>query len=212
MPSTLPRPRHRWAAAFYARMPMKSFGPHRRFAAGEARGRVIEIGAGTGDNLAFYAWEGVESLDLTEPDPYMLAYLRRKLPGLPPEARAKLRLHEAPAEALPFPDASFDCAVVTLVLCSVGDARASLAEIRRVLRPGGEARLVEHVKAAGGWGRVQSLVQPAYGWFAAGCHLTRDTEAAVRQAGFGLETIQRFSLAGPLFPAFEGIARRPGED
>lgn len=211
MPADVPRPRHRWAAAIYARLPTKTLDAHRRFAAGGARGRVIELGAGTGDNLAFYAWDQVDSLDLTEPDPYMLAYARRKLAKLPADVQAKVRVHEVPAERLPFDDASFDTAVVTVVLCSVFDPAGSLAELRRVLKPGGEARLVEHVRGNGFLGRMQALLQPVYGWFAAGCHLTRRTEAAVRAAGFDLEVSERFSL-GPLWPAFAGVARRPFED
>jgi ubiquinone/menaquinone biosynthesis C-methylase UbiE len=180
--------------------------PYRRFVAGKAMGRVLEIGAGTGANIGFYDWNRVESLDLTEPDPFMLQHAGPKLDALPDGVRNKIRLREAPAEALPFDDAAFDCIVATLVFCSVSDLDASLREARRVLKPAGELRLVEHVAASGVWGRVQRLVQPAYGWLAGGCNLSRPTEAALRAAGFELQVNERLKLA-PMIPAFTGVAR-----
>jgi ubiquinone/menaquinone biosynthesis C-methylase UbiE len=181
--------------------------PLRQFAAGGARGRVLEIGAGSGSNLPFYDWSLVERLDATEPDPFMLQRLQAKLGALPAEARAKVRAQEAPAESLPFGDGEFDCAVVTLVLCSVADVRASLAELRRVLKPSGEMRLIEHVQADGRWATVQKYIQPVYGWVSGECKLSRRTEEAVRAAGFELEETQRENLGGPLWPGFVGIAR-----
>jgi SAM-dependent methyltransferase len=206
-----PRPRHRWFAFFYDKLiepsDKKRMEPLRRFAAGGARGRVFEIGAGTGSNLPFYDWSQVDSLDVTEPDPFMRQRLRRKIDALPAEARAKVRLHEAPAEALPFAEGEFDCAVVTLVLCSVADLDASLSELRRVLKPGGELRIAEHVRAAGGRAKVQRFVQPVYGWMSGGCQLSRETELAIRAAGFELEVTQRLAF-GPLWPAFAGLGRK----
>jgi ubiquinone/menaquinone biosynthesis C-methylase UbiE len=181
--------------------------PLREFAAGGAQGRVLEVGAGTGSNLPFYKWPQIESLDLTEPDPFMLQRMQAKLGGLPAEARTKVRAQEAPAESLPFGEGEFDCAVVTLVLCSVADVPASLAELRRVLKSTGEMRLIEHVQADGGWATVQKYIQPIYGWVSGECQLSRRTEEAVRRAGFELEVTQRESLGGPLWPGFVGIAR-----
>jgi SAM-dependent methyltransferase len=202
---------HRWYALAYDKFlepsGRKQMDPLRRFAAGGARGRVLEVGAGTGSNLAFYDWSRVDALDLTEPDPFMLRRLQAKLETLPAEARAKIRTHESPAESLPFADGEFDCAVVTLVLCSVADVRASLAELRRVLRPTGELRLVEHVRADGRWATVQKYVQPVYGWLSGECQLGRRTEEAVRAAGFELEVTQRTNLGAPLWPGFAGVAR-----
>jgi SAM-dependent methyltransferase len=106
---------------------------------------------------------------------------------------------------LPFPDAHFDAVVSCLVLCTVADPARSLAEIRRVLKPGGELRLLEHVAAEGTWGGVQRLVQAPYGWLSAGCRLDRRTEAAVRGAGFTVEVWERTSFS-PLHPAFLGVA------
>jgi ubiquinone/menaquinone biosynthesis C-methylase UbiE len=182
-------------------------GPLRREIAGGAHGRVLEIGAGTGANLAYYDWTRIDSLELTEPDPYMARYLLPRLEALPADLRAKVRLSDAPAERLPFAAAEFDCAVVTLVLCSVADLDASIAKLRRVLKPGGELRLIEHVRGDGLRGRLQALLQPPYGWTSGGCHLTRRTEDALRCAGFDVEISKRMKL-GPLWPAFAGIARK----
>ncbi len=149
---------HRWFAAIYdltAKGDEKKLRPLRELAAGGATGRVIEVGCGTGLNLGYYDWQAVEALDATEPDPFMLRRAEAKAATLADAVRARLRFHPAPAEALPFPDASFDSAVATLVLCSVRDPALALAELRRVLRPGGRLRLVEHARAPGFAGRVQ---------------------------------------------------------
>jgi SAM-dependent methyltransferase len=211
MSTPLPRPKHRWFACAYDKFiepsGRKQMDPLRRFIAGGARGRVLEIGAGSGSNLPFYNWSLVDGLDVTEPDPFMLQRLQAKLEGLPAEARGKMRAQEAPAESLPFGGGEFDCAVVTLVLCSVADVRASLAELRRVLRSTGEMRLIEHVQADGRWATVQKYIQPVYGWVSGECQLSRRTEEAVRSAGFELAVTQRESLGGPLWPGFVGIAR-----
>ncbi len=92
-----------------------------------ARGRVLEVGAGTGLNLELYPEEGIESLTLSEPDPLMVKRLREKLG----ESQREAELIRAPAEDLPFADDSFDTVTVTLVLCTVPDPAAALAEIRR---------------------------------------------------------------------------------
>jgi ubiquinone/menaquinone biosynthesis C-methylase UbiE len=177
--------------------------------AGGASGRVLEIGCGTGLNFALYNWPEVEIIEAAEPDPHMLKRADAKREALAPGDRSKLRLTQAPAEALPFPGASFDCAVVCLVLCTVSDVQQALAELKRVMKPLGEARLVEHVAADGTAGTVQRVVQPVYGWLSAGCQLHRHTEDAIRRAGFNLEVTERTNF-GPLFPAFAGIARIAG--
>ena len=211
MQQTPPRPRHRWFAAVYDRMEKLDEKRMRRLrpkVAGRAAGRVLEVGCGTGANLAFYDWPRVDSLDATEPDVYMLRRAQRRLAGLPADLRAKVRLQEAPAEALPFPDAAFDVVVATLVFCTVADPGRALAEVRRVLKPGGALYLMEHVAADGFAGGVQRFVQPVYGWLAAGCQLTRRTEDALRAAGFELAVEERVSF-GPLWPGFLGVATKP---
>ena len=208
---SLPRPRHRWFAAVYdlmAKMDEKRARPMREFVAGQAAGRVLEVGCGTGLNLPYYDWSKVESLDATEPDSYMLRRAQARAATSLGEAGAKVRFHEAPAEALPFADASFDTVVATLVFCTVADPVRAVSEVVRVLKAGGQLRLMEHVRAEGIKGEVQKIVQPVYGWMAAGCQLHRDTEATIRAAGMELQVTERTSL-GPLWPAFVGVATKP---
>ena len=100
------------------------------------------------------------------------------------------------AEALPFRDGVFDTVVSGLVLCSVPDPARGLAEVRRVLRPGGTLRALEHVRATVAWrARVQDLIQPAWTWVAGGCHPNRDTERAVERAGFTIDAEGRRARA-----------------
>ena len=205
-----PRPRHRLYAALYdlgCRLCERGMAPLREFVAGEAAGRVLEIGAGTGANLPYYRWAFLDAVELTEPDPFMLRRAERRAARMPPYAREKLRLTEAPAEALPFPDAAFDTVVATLVLCSVRELERAVAEVRRVLKPGGCFRFLEHVGGGGAEAKVQRAVQPVYGLLAAGCHLTRRTEDALHNAGFAVE-VERRPRFGPLFPAILGVARK----
>ena len=105
---------------------------------------------------------------------------RRRAPGVP--------LVRASAEALPFRDGAFDTVVSGLVFCSVPDPLKGLAEVKRVLAPGGELRMMEHVRSLSRLGaRWQDLIQPAWTWVAGGCHPNRDTEANVRSAGFEID-------------------------
>ncbi len=209
----LPKPRLRWHAAIYARFiepqDRKKLAPKRSFIVGGAAGRVLEVGAGTGANLRYYNWSKVDSLEITDPDHFMLAHLRQKLDALPPEVRTRVHAQEVPAEQLPFDDASFDVVVVTLVLCTVLDPARSIAELYRVLKPGGELRIFEHVRAQGFWATLQRWVQPVYGWLAGNCRLDRATEQALRDGGFEVQVTEHLSLGGPLWPAFVALAKRP---
>jgi ubiquinone/menaquinone biosynthesis C-methylase UbiE len=198
---------HRWFAKFYAAQAKvsergKMVQVRRDLVAGLS-GDVIEIGAGTGANFEHYPPEA--RVIACEPDPYMLERAEAHLVEL---GAPNIDVRRAPAEHLPFDDASFDAAVSTLVLCTVGDARQSLAELRRVLRPGGELRFMEHVRGGGVLGRLQDVVQPAWGWCAAGCHLNRDTESRIREAGFEVPSLQHGRLAPPM-PMIRGVAVRP---
>src|SRR5688572_12717624 len=106
-----PAPRHRWFAAAYdtlAKMDEERARSIRRFMAGGAAGRVLELGCGTGLNLEHYDFTQVENLEATEPDIHMLRRAEAKVFALPPEARSRVRLQEVPAESLPFPDGTFD--------------------------------------------------------------------------------------------------------
>jgi ubiquinone/menaquinone biosynthesis C-methylase UbiE len=204
---------HRCHAALYDLLVSsdKTMNRLRAEVVGSASGSVLEVGCGTGLNFAYVNWMDVESYVATEPDAFMLQKAREKASELPPEAQARLRLEEAPAESVPATDASVDVVIATLVFCTVQDMAQALAEAKRVLRPGGQLRLVEHVAGTGARGTMQRIVQPVYGWMAADCHLRRDTEAAVKAAGFELEVTERFSL-GPIWPAFVGIATKPADE
>jgi ubiquinone/menaquinone biosynthesis C-methylase UbiE len=138
-----------------------------------AHGRTLEVGAGTGLNSPHYP-TGLSGLVLTEPDPGMARRLRRRAAGIP--------VIEAGAEALPFRTASFDTVVATLVLCTVPDAEAAVAEIRRVLRPGGALLFVEHVRAdEPRAARRQRRWARPWATVAAGCRCDRDTLALIRR-------------------------------
>src|SRR5512135_749004 len=114
----------------------------RRAALSAARGRTIDIGAGTGVNVGLFP-ENLTELVLVEPDEHMLKRLRPKVT----ESGREAEVIQAPADRLPFPDDTFDTAVFTLVLCTVPDQAAALAEAARVLRPGGKLLFVEHVRS-----------------------------------------------------------------
>lgn len=147
----------------------------RRWLAQGARGRVLDLGTGTGRMLPHYP-PAVRVVGL-DPSPAALGRARRRGRRVP--------LVVGRAESLPFRDGAFDTVVGSLVLCSVADPGRALAEVRRVLAPGGELRAVEHVRSARTWrARVQDWIQPAWTRLTGGCHPNRETEAAVERAGF----------------------------
>jgi ubiquinone/menaquinone biosynthesis C-methylase UbiE len=157
-----------------------AFRAHRRRLLARARGRVIEVGAGTGANLPHYPAD-LRGLVPTEPDQAMARRLERRL-GAPGAGRHPVR---AEAEALPFADGSFDTAVCTLVLCTVADPQRALAELRRVLRPGGELLFMEHVRADGArFARWQDRLNRPWRRFGRGCNCNRPTVTYLRDASF----------------------------
>jgi ubiquinone/menaquinone biosynthesis C-methylase UbiE len=161
--------------ALCALMERGGFGRWRAWLVGGARGRTLDLGTGTGRNLPLLP-AGVRAV-AAEPSPHAARRARERAPRVP--------IVIARAEALPFRDAAFDTVLSGLVFCSVGDPPRGLAEIRRVLAPGGELRMLEHVRATARWHAwLQDRIQPAWTWVAGGCHPNRDTEAAVARAGF----------------------------
>ena len=180
----------------------------RRQALSEARGRTIDIGAGTGANLALYP-ETVTDLVLTEPDPHMLKQLRVKVAKGDVEAEAT----DASAERLPFPDASFDTAVFTLVLCTVPDPQAALSEAARILRPGGRLLFLEHVRAEDtDLARWQDRLERPWRFVGDGCHCNRDTVANIEASELILEQVEhdRLPKAPPIVrPLVRGSASLP---
>ena len=167
-----------------AKVEEKRLGEHRRQLLGGLSGDVLEIGAGTGHNLAAYP-ATVRTLTLTEPSGPMVQRLREKAAEQYPEADVVT----APAEHLPFDDDSFDAVVSTLVLCSVTDTAGALREVRRVLRPGGHFAVFEHVAGEGRVATVQRVFEPVQKVFGRNCHLTRDTRQAVADAGFDVSAV-----------------------
>lgn len=163
--------------------------PYRRQLLADLSGTVLEIGAGTGENFAFYPreidWYGVE------PNFYMQEHLLQRARDYGIEGQ----LYSSPAEKLPLPDASVDAVVTTFVLCSVSDQAAVLREILRVLRPGRRFLFIEHVAAPAesGLRRAQRALKPAWKLAADGCHPDRETGAAIQRAGFSQVEIERFN-------------------
>lgn len=155
-----------------------------------ARGRVLELGSGTGLNLDLYP-DSIEDLTLTEPDPHMVKQLRKRVA----ESQSAAQVIEAPGEELPFEDDSFDTAVVTLVLCTVPNPTATLAEIKRVLKPGGQFLFLEHVRSPDSdLAKWQDRLEKPWRFLGDGCHCNRDTEAAIKTAGFELTGVEHPEL------------------
>ena len=179
-----------------------------------ARGRVLEIAAGNGHNLGHYP-SGLASVTLAEPDPHMYSRLLERLqhePAIPGSPETGCSTLQISAEALPFDDASFDSVVCTLGLCTIPDPASALAEVHRVLVPGGIYCFVEHVRALeSGPARVQDLITPIWRRVAGGCHPNRDSAAAIEAAGFRILSCTRTSMPKaprPLRPTIHGHAER----
>jgi ubiquinone/menaquinone biosynthesis C-methylase UbiE len=153
----------------------------RRWLAEGATGRTLDLGTGTGRNLP-HLGPDVRAVAV-DPFVWNLRAARHRAPSVP--------LVRARAEALPFRTGAFDEVLSGLVLCSVDDPAAALAEVRRVLRPGGALRMLEHVRADGLQGRLQDLVQPAWTAISGGCRPNRDTERELGRSGFEVDATSR---------------------
>jgi ubiquinone/menaquinone biosynthesis C-methylase UbiE len=200
-------------ARLYARLSpradAKGVAEHRAETLAGLSGRVIELGAGNGLNFPHYP-RTVTEVVAVEPEDYLRKHATSAAAGAP----VPVTVVDAIAGALPFADESFDAAVASLVLCSVPDQVTALAELRRVLRPGGELRFYEHVRptsprTARRWQRADD--SGIYPRLSGGCHAARDTEAAIRDAGFEIEACRRFPFkGGPVTaPHIIGVAHRP---
>ncbi len=163
----------------------------RRRVAGRARGDTLEIGIGTGTNLEVYpADAAVQGIDISAPALSVAT-------GRADRIGRRVTLVEGDAAALPFGDASFDTVVATFALCSVADVGRSLGEARRVLRPGGTIRLLEHARSQrSAIGALQDRSAPAWARVSGGCRLDHDVLRSVRDAGFTV--IEERSRAGGL--------------
>jgi ubiquinone/menaquinone biosynthesis C-methylase UbiE len=188
----------RFKAALYdaigRRFEQKHGAAKRRKLLADATGRVLEIGAGTGLNLAHYPAE-LEELVVTEPNDAMRRRAQRRVR----QGGRRITLLPASAEALPFPDESFDTVVGTLVLCTVPDQAAALREIQRVLRPGGRLLFIEHVRSDDPRrARWQDRLERPWMAIADGCHPNRDTRTALEAAGFRVEIDEQGEM--PMLP------------
>ncbi|HUS60958.1 MAG TPA: class I SAM-dependent methyltransferase [Acidimicrobiales bacterium] len=156
-----------------------------------ARGRVLEIGASGGRNLAHYQSDAVEMVVVLAPKAARRGRLMERIASAP----VCVEVHEAVAEEVLFEDGWFDTVISTLALCSVADVSSTLASISRLLRPDGSLLLLEHVGVAGVVGGLQRLVTPV--WHrVGGCRLDRDLIGAVRAGGFALTDVDRFNVVG----------------
>ena len=171
----------------------KDLEAYRRRLVPAAEGRVLEIGIGSGLNLPFYGPAVVEVIGLDPSAP-----LLRMAGGQAARSGIMVRMLEGSAEAIPLEDASFDTVLTTWTLCSIPDAIAALAEIRRVLKPTGHLLFVEHGSAPdAGVARWQDRLTPLWRPIAGGCHLNRPIEALIRRAGFGIPDLHAGYMAGP---------------
>jgi SAM-dependent methyltransferase len=187
--STSSRLGQRWFAWIYQyvnRAQRRFTAKTRHALLGDLAGDVLDVGCGPGTNFEHYgAGARVTAVDY---NPGMVALALRALPA--PHAQVEVRV--ADATALPFEDASFDAYVSTLVLCSVPDLDRAVDEAWRVLRPGGEVRIFEHVRSDSAWkARLQTWLSPAWGIVADGCRLDSDTLDAFLRRGFELTEVER---------------------
>lgn len=180
--------------------------PYKARLFGALTGRVVELGPGAGNNLAYFPpdveWIGVE------PNVHMRHYAERRAAAL----GRTLQWRVGAAERLPLADGSVDAVVSSLVLCSVDDVPRALSEIRRVLKPGGRFAFLEHVAAAPGTrtARWQRRLRPVWRVALGGCRPDRDTEGAIRAAGFTLTALTRFEVPAAIVgPHIAGVATAP---
>jgi ubiquinone/menaquinone biosynthesis C-methylase UbiE len=177
-----------------SRLMEKEAGVHRTELLAHLHGRIVEIGAGNGINFGHYP-STVEEVIALEPE----SYLRHKAEVAARASTVQVTVRQGRATPLPFADASFDAAVASLVLCTVPDPVGALVELRRVIKPGGELRFMEHVRA----GRqpksaIQQWLDRTGIWprLGGGCHCARDTVEAIEASGFRVERLRSYSL-GP---------------
>ena len=181
------------------------FSRWRKRIVGQVSGSVLELGAGTGLNLDHYP-AGLERLVLVEPD----VHKARILAGKADAKGIDAEIVRAPGEMLPFEDDSFDTVVETLVLCTVADPEATAAEIRRVLKPGGQFLFMEHVRSEKPrLGRLQDRLERPWMKLADGCHCNRRTVPMLEANGFDVDVTaaqDKFPMPPVARPIVSGIA------
>jgi ubiquinone/menaquinone biosynthesis C-methylase UbiE len=203
--------RHPIFARFFdrlSRLMEREVGQHRQELLAGLTGKVVEIGAGNGMNFQHYP-RTVEEVVALEPE----AYLRTKAEQAARNAPVRVSIRDGVADPLPLESDSVDAAVASLVLCTVPDPHQALVELRRVLKPGGELRFLEHVRSdRARKARIQDRLDRSGIWprVGGGCHCARDTVAAIESAGFHIERVQGLDF-GPSWivtnPHVLGLAR-----
>jgi ubiquinone/menaquinone biosynthesis C-methylase UbiE len=205
---------HPFFARFWIKVSPKAEGKgaaeHRDDTLAGLSGRVLELGAGNGLNFAHYPAEVTEVVAV-EPEPTLRAAAERAASG----ARVQVTVVDGVADKLPAGDGEFDAAVTSLVLCSVPDQASALAELMRVIKPGGELRFYEHVQADTKPAAAMLRFAERTFWprIAGGCHPARHTAEAIETAGFDIVQCRRFGFSpgapAPKLPHILGCARRP---
>lgn len=198
-------------AAISTRMDAEGMAELRRELLAGLRGVVVEVGAGNGRNFAHYP-DAVSTVVAVEPEPHLRELARRAATAAP----VPVDVRAGRAERLPLPGDSADAAVLSLVMCSLPDRAAALAEVARVLRPGGVLRFLEHTIAETGGLRLVQRIADATVWplLAGGCHTTTDPVGAIEAAGFEVTELRRLRfpdtrISQPATPHVLGTAVPP---
>ena len=188
------RPNPRFAKAYLrvaAKAETRGVAAHRDELLADLAGVVCEVGAGPGLNFARYP-STVTRVIAVEPEPTLRAHAAE----VADSAQMRVEVRDGTADDLPVEDASCDAVVLSLVMCTVPDPVAALAEVRRVLRPGGQLRFYEHVRSEHRVVAVaEDLIAPLWARFAGGCHPNRDTVATLDAAGFEVPAVRRFGFS-----------------
>jgi SAM-dependent methyltransferase len=176
--------------------------PHKRRVLVDLPDTVVELGSGVGANLRYLS--PGSTLIAVEPNPAM----HRRLRIAAERHDVRLDVRPVSAEDTDLPDASADVVISSLVLCSVADPARVLAEVRRVLRPGGRFVFVEHVAAPAGTAlrRLQRWVRRPWAWCFEGCSCERDLASLIRSAGFSTVDVEGYRLRSPFLPFNTQIA------
>jgi ubiquinone/menaquinone biosynthesis C-methylase UbiE len=174
-------------------MRQEQLGKYRREVVAAATGRVLEVGVGSGLNLAYYGGQ-VEMVVGIDPSPRLPTIARQRAVA----AGVRACLLQGSAAAIPLGDHSINTVVMTWTLCSIADPSAALGEMRRVLKPGGKLVFVEHgLSPEPGVERWQHRLTPIWCHLAGGCHLNRKVDGLVRASGFELTKLRTEYAAGP---------------